>query len=195
MKNYYWLPFKDEGWHSDTVARMSRSDAILPFLDGTAATRTRGGNSRPAGQWSDIGTGDQLFIGGHGHKYSTEKVTWVLGTGNVSWTASQLASAIKLKIANGGQRKIDFHILACFGANNMTPLAKSFGSKLAKELKARGFRGSLTAYKGATGMMAARGHQTGTSRLTALPQFAFGDGASTTGNPTKDAGVKWQLHP
>jgi len=47
MKNYYWLPFKDEGWHSDTVARMSHSDAILPFLDGSAATRTRGGNSRP----------------------------------------------------------------------------------------------------------------------------------------------------
>ena len=195
MKNYYWLPFLDEAWHSDTVARMTHRDAILPFADGTAATRTRGGNSKPAGRWSDIGSGDQVLIGGHGHKYSTEKVTWVTANRNISWTASQLASAIKLNLANCGQRKIDFHILACFGANNMTPLAKSFGSKLAKELKVRGLRGTLTAYKGAIGMMAARGHQTGTSRITAMPYFAFGDGASTTGNPTKDAGVKWQLHP
>jgi hypothetical protein len=195
MKDYYWLPFQDDGWHNDTVGRMNSTDAILPFTDGTSASRTKLGSSRPAGQWSDIGSGDQLYIAGHGHKYSTEKVTWVLTNKNISWTATQLASAIKLNLANCGQRKIDFHILACFGANNITPLAKSFGSKLARELKVRGLRGTLTAYKGATGMMAARGHQTGSSRISAAPHFAFGGNASTTGTATKDAGVTWQLHP
>ncbi|MCP4321123.1 MAG: hypothetical protein GY951_06880 [Psychromonas sp.] len=195
MKNYYWLPFKDEDWHSDTIKRMSNNDAILPFLDGTSASRTKLGASKPAGIWSEVGSGDQLFIGGHGHKYSTEKITWVLQKNNTSWTASQLAAAIKLNLANGSQRKIDFHILACFGANNITPLSKSFGLKLTRELKARGFRGSVTAYKGATGMLGAQGHQTGTSRITALPQFALTGNASTTGPSTSGAGVTWQLHP
>ncbi|PKF63503.1 hypothetical protein CW745_01235 [Psychromonas sp. psych-6C06] len=194
MKNYYWLPFKDDGWHSDTLKRMNNNDFILPFLDGTSAARSSLGASRPAGAWSDVGSSDQLFIGGHGHKYSTEKITWVLPGNNKSWTASQLASAIKLNLANGAQRKIDFHVLACFGANNITPLSKSFGSKLAKELKARGFRGTVTAYKGATGMLGAQGHQTGSSRITALPQFAFGGQASTTGPLTTESGVTWQLH-
>lgn len=195
MKNYYWLPFKDEDWHSDTIKRMNKNDYILPFIDGTSAARTRLGASGTAGIWSNVGSGDQLFIGGHGHKYSTEKITWVLPGNNASWTASQLAAAIKLQLANGAQRKIDFHVLACFGANNITPLSKSFGSKLAKELKARGFRGSVTAYKGATGMLAAQGHQTGTSRISALPHFAFGGQASTTGPITSESGVSWPLHP
>lgn len=173
---------------------MSTDDAILPFADGTSAKRTKIGSSRPEGQWRDLGSGDQLLIAGHGHKYSTEKVTWVLANKKISWTASQLASAIKLNLANCGQRRIDFHILACFGANNMTPLAKSFGSKLARELKVRGIRGTLTAYKGVTGMMASRGHQTGTSRISAAPKLIFGGSVRTTGNPTKDAGVIWQLH-
>ncbi len=195
MKNYYWLPFQDNQWHRDTVSRMSRRDAILPFSDGASACRTLGGLSKPAAQWRDIGSGDQLFIAGHGHKYSTEKVTWVLENRNISWTANQLASAIKLNLANNSQRSIDFHILACFGANNITPFAKSFGSKLAKELKVRGLRGTLTAYKGATGLMAARGHQTGSSRITAASHLAFNRHPNTTGNATSDAGVTWQLHP
>ncbi len=194
MKNYYWLPFKDDDWHSDTIKRMNNSDYILPFLDGSSAARTRLGASGTAATWADVGSGDQLFIGGHGHKYSTEKITWVLPGNNTSWTASQLAAAIKLNLTNGAQRKIDFHVLACFSANNITPFAKSFGSKFAAELKSRGFRGSVTAYKGATGMMAAQGHQTGTSRITALPQFAVTGQASITGPVTSQSGVTWQLH-
>lgn len=43
-------------------------------------------------------------------------------------------------------------------------------------------------------MKAAQNHQTGTSRISAGVRFFLCGGENTTGNLTKDAGVKWQLH-
>jgi hypothetical protein len=197
MAGFYWLPFPDKGWHADTLARGDRRyDKMLPFLDGTDASRSASGVSLPAGAWSEIKEGDELWLPVHGHKYSTEIASWSVEGKLISWTAPQFAEKLLEKLLWKGAYSLHYHLLACFGANNISLFAKSFGERLANAMTALNFQGTLTAYKGATGLAANRGHQIGTSRLTAAPIFLMhrGPGApSATTLATQDAAKSWRL--
>lgn len=103
------------------------------------------------------------------------------------------AQAIRACLADHYGQQINYRLLACFGANNITPLAHSFGSKLATEMSAVGLKGSLTAYKGATGMDANLGKQIGSSRITCALSVLRHLGTMTGSQPTDDASVVWTL--
>ena len=94
------------------------------------------------------------------------------------------AQAIRACLADHYSQQINYRLLACFGANNITPLAHSFGSKLATEMSAVGLKGSLTAYKGATGMDANLGKQIGSSRITCALSVLRHLGTMTGSQPT-----------
>ena len=190
MADYYWVPLGDKDWLADTRKRIKEDGGdglLLPYRLGQHV-----GNLDKA-LWSDIQAGDSITIAAHGHKYTTEKVSWIVSGETVSWSSEYLASALHTCMGNNVSFNINYYLLACFGANNITPFAPSFGKRFAASLKAYRFRGTLTAYKGATGMNKAHGFQTGSSRITAAPSFLLGDGAKKEGTATYDAGVTWQL--
>ncbi|WP_298595838.1 hypothetical protein [Zoogloea sp.] len=118
-----------------------------------------------------------------------------VGHENVSWSQVQanFAQAIRACLGDGYGQQISYRLLACFGANNITPLAHSFGSKLAAEMGKVGLKGSLTAYKGATGMDANLGKQIGSSRITCALSVLRHLGTLVGSHPTDDASEVWQL--
>ena len=192
MPNFYWLAMRDNSWHEDTLGRMDRVlDRILPFQDGSSATRSPGGNKAIAGAWTDLRDGDLVWIPVHGRKKSTETVAWVVNGTEIDWTAEQVAQAVYGNLFPRMNIAINYHLLACFGANSIIPFGKSFGEKLAKAMSVLLLRGSLTAYKGATGMAAHRGMQVGSSRITAAPVFFFHRGA---GKPRGDIAIETASH-
>ncbi|WP_036800819.1 hypothetical protein [Photobacterium marinum] len=192
--SYYWLPFRDENWHLDTISRMARADSILPFDDCSPAGRTRTGANRRNANWKDITLNDHLFVVGHGHKFSTNMISWKLNDAeHVTWTASELADRLAYNLTHAKNYNLTIHVLACFSGNNITFFSKSFGKKLAKKLRSRGFSGNLVCYKGGVGMLKARGHQTGSSRITAAPHFIFGSGADVKGKSTDNSTIKLKI--
>ena len=60
-------------------------------------------------------------------------------------------------------------------------------------ISAVGLKGSLTAYKGATGMDANLGKQIGSSRITCALSVLRHLGTMTGSQPTDDANVVWTL--
>jgi hypothetical protein len=146
------------------------------------------------GSWSEVAANDILLIGAHGRKYTTDTIAWVGGGGVVTqWSADQMAQEIWVRL--GAQRSslsIDYRLLACFGANNITPFAQSFGSKLAKAMQGLDMHGTLTAYKGATGMGALKGSQIGSSRTTCALSI-IRHKAMTRGRATEESGKIWNL--
>ena len=77
-----------------------------------------------------------------------------------------MAQQIWLRL--GAQRSalnINYEIVACFGANNMTPFVQSFESKLAKAMRQLNMHGTLTPYKGDLGIKKLHGRQLGSSRI------------------------------
>jgi hypothetical protein len=196
MTNFYWLAMPDRSWHDDTVNRMNRpADRILPFEDGTSAARTADGVTVTGAEWTDVQDGDFVWIPVHGRKKSTDTVAWVVKGVEIDWTAEQLAFAIRVHLF-GRDISVNYHLLACFGANNIIPFSKSFGAKFAKALTTNGMRGTLTAYKGATGMAAQRGMQVGSGRFTAAPIFLFhrGEGSPAGHIATQSATESWPLY-
>ena len=199
MPSFYWLPYRDAGWLTDAYSRanIARGDRMLPFLNGGSAA----GSGVPAGTWDDVRENDSIFLPVHGHKYTTSKVSWSVGDQLVSWTAGTFADHLRLKLDQNHAASHHFHLLACFGANNITFFHQSFGFRLASEMKARGLRGDMTAYMGATHMQAVKGHegQIGTSRLTAAPYFLMQKMRGKGGAPshvtllTRDAGKTWPI--
>ncbi|KXO07131.1 hypothetical protein AKG98_2700 [Moritella sp. JT01] len=203
---YYWLPFEDKDWQLDMV-RLAKSDdinsKILPFESGVAANACFGLTAR-AGDWREIKAGDQIFVVGHGHKYQTDKMSWKLKVPNPAnptgptvpssktWSHIELALHLSAKLGLLKKQNLTIHIYACFSGNNITVFSKSLGSKVTKELKGHRFNGKVIGYKGAIGMLKARGHQTGSSRITAAPHFSrFGSGPDMRGKATTDAITSW----
>jgi hypothetical protein len=187
---FAWVPFYDSGWvtyvYTTTVGKRGR---ILPFVDGH--TPYPGHESV---SWNDIAAGDTLLLAAHGRKWTTDNVAWVQQDGTLAqWTAQSFAQAVYDRLNGNSGLEIDYQLLACFGANNITPLAESFGSKLAKEMKLRHMRGTLTAFKGATGLGALRGFQIGSSRVTCALSILRHGGKMTKGKATALSGKIWEL--
>lgn len=164
MSNFAWVPFPDPQW-SAHVRSMDSKIKILPHNDETSNPQTDYGVTV---SWKEIKAEDTLFIAAHGRRFSTETVAWNDGKGGVrQWTADNLAGALCDKLGESRYLSLDYRLLACFGANNITPLAKSFGSRLAARMKTRKMKGTLTAYRGVTGIGGLNaGLQEGSSRVT-----------------------------
>ena len=169
MKLFYWLPFVDSSWHLDVLRSMESNSYILPFHNGTQAGQGYYGLNRQNGQWEQVTARDCLIIAGHGRIVTTNMITWIGKNEKISWTAEQLASNLSMKLSASVKfRGMDIQLLVCFGANSITPLAPSFAQRLSTELGKRAFhRGLVSGLRGATGMYASRGFQTGTGRLSA----------------------------
>eukprot|EP01034_Spumella_vulgaris_P045806 gene45806-57080_t len=133
------------------------------------------------------------MIAAHGRKYTTETVGWLVKDKLIVWTAAQLAQHMWLNLGAGSSGlSLDYRLLACFGANNITPLAESFGERLSKEMKGLGMKGTLTAYKGATGILGNKGRQIGSSRVTCAMSM-LRNGTTANGKPTADSSKVWTL--
>jgi len=200
--HYYWLPFKDEGWHNDIV-KLGKLDTenirILPFEDLKSgdAHKTPGLAALP-GAWNNIQGDDHVFVVGHGHNFTTDKISWKLNDPAMppskTWSVTELADNLATRLRTLKKANLTIHVYACFSGNNITICSKSFGKKLAKKLKPHGFNGRVIGYKGAIGMLKARGHQTGSSRLTAAPHFlCFGSGPDMRGKATHAATIAWVI--
>lgn len=191
MAVFGWVPFTDSSWQVQlltTTIAGSRCNC-LPMFDGSPPM---GGG--PMGNWADIAANDILLIAAHGRRYTTDSIAWVGGDRVITvWGYTELAQQIWLRL--GAQRSslsIDYRLLACFGANNITPLATSFGSKLAKAMRGLNMHGTLTAYKGATGMGKLKGHQVGSSRTTCALSI-IRHGGMTKGRATDQSAKVWNL--
>jgi hypothetical protein len=166
----------------------------LPFIDGHAPYPGHEGVS-----WNTIRAGDILLLVAHGRKWTTDYVAWKREDGTIAqWTPQSFAQAIYDRLGGNSGAELRYQLLACFGANNITPFAKSFGSKLAKEMKIRHMRGTLTAYEGATGMTAPgtsglQGSQVGNSRITCALSMLRHRGEKTAGKATSESGKVWNL--
>ena len=189
MANFGWVPFADTSWQLDVTMR-GAGRKILPMADG-GAPNTFG--AAAAGQWNEIVANDSIMIAAHGRKWSTDNVAWLVNGQLVEWSANKLAQEMWLRL--GGSRSslaLDYRLLACFGANRITPLAESFGERLAKEMKGFGMKGTLTAYRGATGILGNRGRQVGSSRITcAISMLRHGSVAK--GRATDAEAKVWSL--
>lgn len=190
MPVFAWIPFYDSGWVVYSMhSHLGQRTRILPFVDGHAPFS---GHERVS--WGDIVAGDTLLLAAHGRKWSTDNVAWVKEDGTITqWTAQSFAQAIYDRLGGNSGLELDYQLLACFGANNITPLAQSFGSKLAKEMSLRNMRGTLSAYKGATGMGALRGSQIGSSRVTCALSIMLNMGKMTKGRATALSAKVWNL--
>ena len=134
------------------------------------------------------------MLAAHGKKWSTNEVAWRKRDGSIEqWSPTVFAQAIRDRLDDHHGQQINYRLLACFGANNITPLARSFGSKLAAEMSGVGLRGSLTAYKGATGMDSDLGWQIGSSRISYALSVLRHLGTPVGSRPTNDASVVWTL--
>lgn len=190
MTIYTWIPFFDSDWVTDSIKR-NQKGKLLPFADGHAPFA---GHEKVT--WGDIQANDILYLAAHGRKWTTEYVTWNKEDGTMAqWTAAKFAEEISDRL---GERipRLDYRLLACFGANNITRWAESFGSRLAKAMSDQRLQGTLTAYKGATGMIELRGKQAGSSRITcALSKLRHGglENATKAGKATDASAKVWNL--
>lgn len=190
MTTFFWVPFDDSDWNHDVYCRsIPAHGKILPHADGSV-----GFVGHENVSWNQVQANDTLVLAAHGKKWSTDEVAWRKKDGTiVQWSPTVFAQAIRACLADHYGQQINYRLLACFGANNITPLAHSFGSKLATEMSAVGLKGSLTAYKGATGMDANLGKQVGSSRITCALSVLRHLGTMTGSQPTDDASVVWTL--
>jgi hypothetical protein len=190
-------------------------DKILPFYDGEPATLVKGKGNLTGAYWSEVQDGDEIWLPVHGHKYSTDKVSWNVGfeagndventprkkyTALTSWTADEFAGNLQTFLGDKTGLFLHYHLLACFGANNIAWFFKSFGSRLTAAMMSRDFRGKMYAYKGATGMLTSRTTQIGSSRTTAAPLFLRhrlkGKEGAPLGNfSSRDMVQEWALKP
>ncbi|OAJ34117.1 hypothetical protein [Piscirickettsia salmonis] len=185
--NYYWLPFKDHRLHPDVLNRMECTDAILPFDNGLPAGFHHWGISATDRCWQDISYNDQIFVVGHGHLYSTNKISWQIDKDNIiTLDICELVNKLANNLEHAKKYNLTINILACFSGNNITIFSKSLGYKLANQLKQREFNGQVVCYKGAIGTLGARGYQTGQSRVTAKCHI-LRSGVNTRGRTTAES--------
>ncbi len=195
MAVYGWVPFTDTGCQVSLIYTISNNivgqlSRCLPMADGSPSFP-----GMLAGSWSQIVENDTLVIAAHGALYSTNVVGWIIGGGDeiIKWTATQLAQAIWVRLGSArSSLNICYNLVACFGANNMTFFAASFGSKLAMAMKKLNMHGMLTADKGATGMGKLVGEQRGISRTTYGLSYIF-PGVTSLCSRTGNSKKIWTL--
>lgn len=190
MTTFLWAPFYDSAWNRELGnLGYGGGNKILPHADGS-----KGYVGHENVSWSQIQANDTLVLAAHGKKWSTNEVAWRGQNGVITqWSPAVFAQAIRACLGDNFGLQISYRLLACFGANNITPLAPSFGSKLAAEMSNVGLRGTLTAYKGATGMDSNSGMQTGSSRITCALSLLRHQGTLVGTHRTDTASVVWQL--
>ena len=199
MANYFWLPYYDETWFNYLQQRtgVNAGAKILPFSN-LGRKYTGMGN----GEWDEIQDGDHLQIATHGRKYTTETVAWDCAGGLVAWTSDQMAHVLRGFVK---WKRVNFELLACFGANSWGRAA-SFGEQLLASLRRQNMKGTLTALKGATNIGAGQGRQTGTSRFSTgvkmlkikMPDFLGGyvlkkGGTDPGGMMSSAARAQWEI--
>src|SRR5262249_15759070 len=124
MPWFAWVPFNDPGW---VAYCNSPNKRILPFADGVPVP----GHERVS--WNQIQANDTLLLAAHGKSFTTDKVAWVRKDAKgkkqiiAQWTVQQFAQAIHHNLGDSHDLFLYYRLLACFGANNITPLAQSFG--------------------------------------------------------------------
>jgi len=189
---YGWVPFTDIDCEVSLGSDLLVGEMCkcLPMADGSPMAQ-----ALLVGRWSEIVENDTLLIVANGGLYTTEVVAWISGYGVIrAWTPTQLAEAIFRRL--GAPRSflnIDYHLLAGYSANNITPWIPSFGKKLSKAMKKLDMHGSLTAYKGVNGMRSLIGYQVGSSRSTYALSRLRHFGRLSAGRATMSSTKTWLL--
>lgn len=186
MAIYGWVPLRDNHWMLDMMSRAPRIK-LLPLADGSAPM-----SGCVEGKWQDIVAHDVIMIGAHGMNYTTESVGWTVNGEAKTWTVQILADALAACLGKQKTLALDYRLLACFGANNITLFAESFGKRLSVAMQVRAMKGTLTAYKGAVGILGNRGRQLGSSRITCALTRLRTD-STVNGKPTAESSKVWTL--
>lgn len=189
---YFWLPYPEKLSHVDLLCSMTYDDCILPFYNGFPANeRAQEGLYRDAGRWCDLKEDDELYMSAHGMRYSSRYVVMGLAeesTLPVRMSAASFASLLCFAMGPQIRLRLHFILSSCFGANAFF-FWKSFGGQLARAMRSHGFRGKLSAFKGATGMYGNRGWQGGSGRISFLLLRN-----RSAGPRTVDAAKTWELN-
>jgi hypothetical protein len=144
--------------------------------------------------WGDLQDGDELYIGAHGGARDSSQVAWVHDGTKTWWNAERLSTVLSAHLLDGSAPFLEYHLYACFGANNYYKTGECFGVRLRREMMGAGLRGRLTAYNGAVGLNGNGGHQVGSSRITCAFWYLIGRQNHNSG-ATRDMGTSWDLHP
>ena len=210
MATFFWIPNRDKAYQGE-FCRLAKAGGKLEgnfnhkFLrpedcmnnEYAYAGDPRGGTNTSGmfAAWDNIQDGDSLYIGAHGGQTDSSQVAWKNDRGVLTWwTARQLAESLSVNLLGGNAPSLDYHLYACFGANNCFKTGECFGTRLRREMMVAGLRGKLTAYNGAVGLNANGGQQTGSSRVTCAFWYVIKKPDHNSGS-TAAMGKSWDLHP
>src|SRR5262245_11224549 len=121
MARFGWVPFYDSTWVSYVLTECIHTwGHLLPFVDGHAPHHRHENVS-----WGDIAGRDVLFLAAHGRKWTTDSVAWKKEDGTLAyWTVQSFAQAVYDRLDGSSGLELDYRLVACFGANNITPFAQ-----------------------------------------------------------------------
>lgn len=150
--NFFHVPFRDE--RCDYLALMDaytcNGSAYIPRTNcdlGLHQSNESRYSQVTKKKFTDIKTGDTLWIAGHGAKYSADKIAWIRNTNaTIYFTAAELAKWVGVPLKQQGVTKLDFILLTCFSGNKW--FGSAFGAKFASELKQYNLSGSVIGFKG-----------------------------------------------
>lgn len=196
MTVYIYVPYSDH-----LCARMRDSMCIrdrtnLRYIANSSDPQSLSGGVQSA-TWADVGDTDTLFIIGHGGKTSTNTIKWKVKdtTTEICWSPRDLALRIQgwLGASANSPRNTTIELAMCFGANNITPLNKSFGAKLKSFMPRHHLTGGVLAYEGILGNAIQGLDDAGEIMFQCEGTSRFSAGLSLLAN--KHFGREKDLHP